>query len=191
MSLQLAFTHFPALVTGRFRLRQLQDDDTAALHAIKGDAAVTQAYAQVAHHSPADTRAWIRSVQMYYDRREALVWGITFQGADTVIGSCTFWNFSPDGLYAELGYELHRDYWQQGVMTETLSVILEYGFTALGLHRIEANTLGGNASSQRLLRKLGFTYEGCLRQRVFFQGQYADELHYGLLADEWRGKSTV
>lgn len=37
----------------------------------------------------------------------------------------------------------------------------------------------------KLLRKLGFTYEGCLRQRHFYRGNFEDQLYFGILKDEW------
>ena len=70
-------------------------------------------------------------------------------------------------------------------MTEAMSAILTYGFTDLGLHRIEADIDPRNTRSRSLLLKLGFTYEGNLRQRYFFRGQFEDEYYFGLLKDEW------
>jgi len=55
------------------------------------------------------------------------------------------------------------------------------------LHRIEASVDDANARSQGLLRTLGFTHEGTLRQRFAWRGRFLDERHYGLLRDEWRG----
>ena len=70
-------------------------------------------------------------------------------------------------------------------MTEAISTILTYGFTELGLHRIEAIPLGGNTASKSLLLKLGFKYEGNLRQRHFFREHFEDQLYFGLLREEW------
>lgn len=70
-------------------------------------------------------------------------------------------------------------------MAEAISAILTYGFTELGLHRIEANPGAENTSSRSLLLKLGFTFEGNLRQRYFFRGHFEDAHYFGLLQDEW------
>lgn len=70
-------------------------------------------------------------------------------------------------------------------MTEAMSAVLTCGFTELGFHRIEADIDPLNTYSKGLLLKLGFTYEGNLRQRFFFRGQFEDEHYYGLLKDEW------
>ena len=75
--------------------------------------------------------------------------------------------------------------WRQGITSEAMSAVLTYGFTELDLHRIEADVAPDNIRSKNLLLKLGFTYEGNLRQRYFFRGQFEDEYYYGLLKDEW------
>lgn len=185
MTIDAAFTRFPSLTTNRLYLRQLQPTDAGALFAIKSDLEVTRHYGQEPHQSLDDTQAWLQRLQASYDRREALFWCLTRKGDDTVIGTCTFWNFDPSFQCAEVGYELHPAYGQQGIMAEAVSAILTYGFRKLGLHRIEANPLADNTPSERLLLKLGFTHEGTLRQRHFFRDHFADQLYFGLLKEEW------
>ena len=185
MTFDAAFTHFPLLATSRLHLRQIQSIDAEAFFAIKSDLEVTSSYGQEPHQSLDDTRAWIQRMQVSYDRRDSVFWCIKLKDEDVVIGSCCFWNFGPDFNCAEVGYELHRAYWRQGIMAEAISAILTYGFSELGLHRIEADPLARNTASRSLLLKLGFTYEGNLRQRVFFRGHFEDQHYFGLLKDEW------
>jgi len=185
MTLDTAFANFPSLITNRLSLRQIQPTDAEAFFTIKSDLEVTRCYGQEPHQSIDDTRAWIQRIQALYDRREDLFWCLTLKGEGTVVGACTFWNFGPGFHCAEIGYELHRAYWRQGIMTEAISAVLTYGFTELGLHRIEANPLAGNTASKKLLLKLGFTCEGNLRQRHFFRGHFEDQLYFGLLKEEW------
>jgi Acetyltransferases, including N-acetylases of ribosomal proteins len=185
MTIETAFTHFPALTTNRLELRQIETMDANALFAIKSDVDVTRHYGQEPHQSLEDTLGWIRRLQDDYARREALFWCLTLKGEDRMIGECVFWNFDAGFHCAEIGYELHPAYWQQGLMSEALSAVLTYGFNELGLHRIEANPLAENTSSKSLLVKLGFIYEGNLRQRHFFRGHFEDQLYFGLLKQEW------
>ncbi len=53
------------------------------------------------------------------------------------------------------------------------------------MHRIEATPFVSNTTSISLLRKLGFTYEGTLRQRALFRDHFEDQQYFGLLKDEW------
>ncbi len=185
MTIDAAFTHFPYLTTNRLHLRRIQPTDAEALFAIRSDREVTKPYGQEPYQSLDESRAFIQQIQGFYDRRDAIFWGITLKDEDNIIGTVTFWNFGHGFHCAEIGYELNRAYWQQGIMTEAISAILTYGFTELGLHRIEANPGAENTPSRSILLKLGFTFEGNLRQRYFFRGHFEDAHYFGLLKDEW------
>lgn len=147
---------------------------------------MTSRYGQEPHQSLQDTLGWIRRLQAGYTQRDSLFWCLILQGEHSMIGECIYWNFDPGFHCAEIGYELHPAFWNQGIMSETLSAVLAYGFNELGLHRIEANPLAENEPSCRLLLKLGFKFEGNLRQRHFFRGRFEDQLYYGLLKEEWQ-----
>lgn len=185
MSIDTAFTHFPLLTTERLILREMQPTDAEAFFALKSDPEVTRRYGQEPHQTLEDTEMWIQRIAGFYARREAIFWCFTLKGQDKGIGSCCFWNFDPGFHCAEIGYELHPAYWRKGFMTEAVAAIVTYGFTTLGLQRIEATPYAENTPSKSLLLKLGFTYEGNLRQRHFFRGQFDDQLYFGLLKTEW------
>ena len=185
MTIDTAFTRFPSLTTDRLLLRQIQPGDTEALFAILSDRQVTEFYGHKPHQSLDDTQELIRQIQARYARREALRWGITLQGEDRLIGSCSLHHFDTGFHRAETGYELNHAFWGKGIMTEAMSAILTYGFAELGLHRVEAIIDIVNERSKDLLLKLGFTYEGNLRQRYSFRDHFEDEHYFGLLKDEW------
>ncbi len=104
-----------------------------------------------------------------------------------MIGTCNLFHFDEGFHCAKTGYELNRAMWGKGIMTEAMSAILTYGFSELGLHRIEAVIDIENVRSKNLLFKPGFSYEGNLRQRYFLRDQFFDEYYFGLLKDEWQG----
>jgi ribosomal-protein-alanine N-acetyltransferase len=191
MTIDAAFTHFPSLTTNRLQLRQIQLNDVEALFATFSDEKTMQFYGHEPHQSLDETRESIGQIQARYARREAIRWGITLKGEDRVIGSCSFHRFDTGFHRAETGYELNRAFWGQGVMTEAMSAILTYGFAELGVHRVEAIIDIANERSKSLLLKLGFTYEGNLRQRYCFRDRFEDEHYFGLLKDEWRGSSPI
>ena len=185
MTIHDAFATFPALTTERLRLRQVEPRDAEDLYATLADEE-TMRYYGPAYPSLADVQAYIAERQQDYARRDAIRWGITLKDADTLIGSCGFHHFDEGYHRAETGYILNRAYWGQGIMGEALSAILTYGFSAMDLHRIEAIIDIANERSKGVLLKLGFQYEGNLRQRYPFRGGFEDEHYFGLLRDEWR-----
>ena len=59
----------------------------------------------------------------------------------------------------EIGYIFDYDYCNNGYCTEVCKKLLEIGFNKLNLDSISADTVNGNASSTRVLEKLGFKYK--------------------------------
>jgi ribosomal-protein-alanine N-acetyltransferase len=187
MSAPEMFAQFPVIETPRLVLRQIVQSDAEALFATFSDPAVMEFYGDPPHRSIKDSRELIRRQQQWYAQRAGVRWGITLTGAsDTVIGSCGFFLFDDEFRRAEMGYELARAYWRQGIMREALGAIITYAFANTHLHRIEAVVNGANEPSKALLLTLGFTLEGALRQRFYFANRYWDDLYFGLLKDEWR-----
>jgi RimJ/RimL family protein N-acetyltransferase len=90
-------------------------------------------------------------------------------------------------MRAEIGYCLHSAHWKQGYMGEALAALIEYAFSVLQLRRLEADVDPANASSLRILERMGFRREGLLRERWNVGGVIADSVILGLLAREWRG----
>ncbi|OLP64726.1 hypothetical protein BACPU_23160 [Bacillus pumilus] len=78
-------------------------------------------------------------------------WGISLKGDSTIIGSCGFLNLKKQHRRAEIGYELHHDYWRKGIMSEAIAAVLRYGFQEMNLNRIEAIIDPGNTSSVQLV----------------------------------------
>ena len=66
-------------------------------------------------------------------------------------------------------------------MSEAVCAVLDYGFNKLGLTLISANCYPQNKRSQRVLEKMGFTYEGILHQaEVSYDDKIYDHLCYYL-----------
>jgi RimJ/RimL family protein N-acetyltransferase len=102
-----------------------------------------------------------------------------------ILGAVTLFGFTDNSGRAEVGYILSRQAWGQGLMQEALRALLQYGFSELGLRRIEADIDPNNLRSARILERLGFIREGQLRERWIVAGKVSDTALYGLLAREW------
>jgi RimJ/RimL family protein N-acetyltransferase len=88
----------------------------------------------------------------------------------------------------ELGYLLHPDAQHRGYATEAAARVLELGFAGAGLHRIYARCSIHNLPSWHLMERLGLRREAHLREHVFIKGEWAEELVYAQLEEEWRAR---
>lgn len=123
-----------------------------------------------------------------FRERQGFRWLIMLKGEDRPIGSLGFYKWSPSLEHqAEMGYDLQKEYWGRGIMTEAMKAVIDFGFKKMKLHRIEVLIMPRNKRSIRLVKRLGFTKEGVIRQRGFDEfGNYADDILFSLLESEWR-----
>jgi ribosomal-protein-alanine N-acetyltransferase len=102
------------------------------------------------------------------------------------IGECGFHTLNKTHRRAELFYLLRNDAdKQKGFMIEALSLILNFSFTELNLHRIEVLVPNWNIPSIKLLEKYGFVKEGTIREDYIVDDKIEDSNCYSLLSWEW------
>ncbi|MEW5868713.1 MAG: GNAT family protein [Chloroflexota bacterium] len=116
-------------------------------------------------------------------------WGIELKARGVLIGTVGYCAWDQQHHHAEIGYDLWPDYWGQGLMPEALQAVIQHGFEAMHLNRIEATTHTENQRSQRVLEKLGFQREGILREYYCRDGIYNDQVQFSLLRKEWKPKN--
>ncbi len=63
----------------------------------------------------------------------------------------------------DVGYALLPEYWSKGYASEAVRVVMQYAGESLGMRRVVAVVNTENASSIRLLEKVGFRYERMVR----------------------------
>ncbi len=73
----------------------------------------------------------------------------------------------------------------RGLGTETTRLMLDYGFTALGLHNIMLRVYAYNAAGLRAYQKAGFREFGRRSQSRLFAGRRWDEVHMECLVSEF------
>ncbi|WP_303972923.1 GNAT family N-acetyltransferase [Streptococcus merionis] len=84
------------------------------------------------------------------------IWAIEERNCGRMIGSIRLENIKAKSGQAEIGYFLHREFWQQGLGTEALEGLVFLAFNQLGLRQLFIKTHVENKASQALAQKLGF-----------------------------------
>lgn len=102
------------------------------------------------------------------------------------IGECGFHTWNATHRRAEVFYVMRNEaFKQKGLMSEALKEVLNYGFTELELHRIQALIAAENQPSLKLLQRYGFSFEGTMREDYVVDGKNEDSECYSLLKWEW------
>lgn len=162
---------FPPLDAGEFALREILPEDAADWYRYLGDREVTELTS-----SDYDSQA----------EETAMRWAIARKDDGVMVGDCGYNHFDWRSESAVIGYQLSKEYWGRGVMTNAVNTMLRWGFAELGLNRIEATTNPLNHRSARVLEKLGFQREGTLRDYVLARGAFRNCWIWGLVRREWR-----
>ena len=125
-----------------------------------------------------------------YRKRMGFRWIILLKDGNTPVGSVGFYKWSPSADHqAEMGYDLDREYWGRGIMSEAMKAVIDFGFKRMKLNRVEVFIMPRNRRSIRLVKSLGFKKEGVLRQRSFDEfGDYSDDALFSLLRSEWASR---
>ena len=178
------------LRTARLRLRPLVPDDAEAVFAVFSDPEVTRYWSTPAWTSVDTALSMIEADRQAMAAGCAIRLGLQPHDGDHVIGMGTLYDFMPQCRRAEIGYALARANWGQGYMHEALTSLLDHGFAALNLNRVEADIDPRNLASARSLARLGFVREGVMRERWIVGDEISDTAFYGLLRRDWMARPT-
>jgi RimJ/RimL family protein N-acetyltransferase len=102
-------------------------------------------------------------------------------------GEALLWGVDTHNRAGHVGISLLPSFRGRGLGTDTVRLLCRYGFTIRGLHRLQAETLADNDAMIRAAMQAGFTREGVLRRAAWVNGDFADEVILGQLANEWNG----
>ena len=86
---------------------------------------------------------------------------------------------------AYLSYYVNVSFAGQGLMSEGVSLAIDYAFCTLNLHRLEANIQPQNQKSINLVKRLGFTKEGFSQRYLKINGQWRDHERWALTVEDW------
>ncbi len=108
-------------------------------------------------------------------RDQEYTFGIFTRDSDELIGTVSLTEVLRGPLQScYIGYVLDKNHNGKGYMTEAVRLVVDYAFTELKLHRIEAGVMPHNIRSMRVLEKAGFHKEGIARKNVKINGRWED-----------------
>lgn len=122
---------------------------------------------------------WFQSLPSSSDIMFAIVY------EETLIGCCGLQYVDWKNGNAEISIYIGEKDWQgKGYASESIQLLLNYGFNELRLHRIHAIVFDYNKESIKLFEKNGFTLDGDIRESRYWNGKYCNIKLYSILDNE-------
>lgn len=178
-------TNFESIPTGRLLIRRLRDDDLDTLVAYRS-------LPEVARMQLWDSYDREKGLEMIEDcrAREPFTAGDYFQFAvehratGRLVGDLYF-KMDDAGKQAEIGYTFDPAFQGQGLASEAVRALIDFAFKERGLHRVYGVTDPRNERSIALMQRLGMRQEAHFRKNLWFKGEWADDVVFAVLAEEW------
>lgn len=171
--------------TDRLYLREFQEDDWGAVHKYAS-------LEQVSRNQPwgpntiEETKAFVEEALADSKKtpRTRYIFAIVLKEHQELIGAVEINIRSTANKSGEIGYIVNPDYWGKGVATEAASMMIDFGFNELVLHRIYATCAPENEGSQKVLEKLGMRFEGRMRDHILLKEGCRDSNLFSILAED-------
>lgn len=175
------------LATDRLLLREFLTQDWHAVLAYQADPRYLW-YSPWTHRLQEDVERLVQDFIGWQHEQPRCKYqlAIVLQTTHGLIGTCGIRMATAYAQEAELGYELHPDYWRQGYATEAAWSMLAFGFHTLPLQRVWAQCLAENTASVRVLERLGMRQERCQQRHTWMQNRRWDHVVYIIDRAEWQ-----
>lgn len=147
------------LESSRLHLRPVKISDADELYQLNLDPEVIRFTGDKAFSSILETRNFITERMIPQFEKTRMSRFMVFLKDNSFTGWCGL-KFHPETNEVDLGYRFARNFWGQGLATESSKLSLDYGFRTLGLERIIAKAMPENTASIKVMQKLGMTFKG-------------------------------
>jgi len=145
----------PGIYTKHLHLREIEQGDRSGIFKNFSDPEIANWFFDqpFTHIEQADQV--IREFNEKSRTGKGFTWAILLKETGEFIGTCGYENFE-HGSKGEIGFDLAKEQWGKGYMSEALTVIIHHGFQVFKLSRVEAHTYSHNSRARKVLEKLGF-----------------------------------
>lgn len=169
-------------------LRELRASDAASLFAML----TTEEVSRFISPPPSTVEGFERFIAWTHRQRGAgqyACFAVTID--DTAIGIFQLRQLDRAFGSAEWGFAIGSEFWGSGIFAEGASLMLEFAFETVGVHRLEARAAVCNGRGNGALRKIGALQEGVLRKSFSRNGEHYDQALWTILADDWRARRML
>ena len=176
------------LETERLILRRFCHGDLDAFVAYRSDPEIARYQSWTAPYPAADGAALIAEASAVAPGQPGSWLQIAIERKDTgdLAGDCAFCVLAEEPTAAEIGFTLARAHQRHGFATEAVSRLVDALLCDRGLERVQALCDVENATSVRLLERLGMTLEGRFADSFWDGEEWRSEFAYAIVRERWQ-----
>ena len=176
------YSELPTLEGKSVYLRPITSEDTANIVRWRNDPDVRRFFLFREPFTPEMHENWLINRVM---TDEVIQYIIVDRENGKSVGSVYFRNIDHKNESAEFGIFIgEAQARNRGIGTETTKIFTDFGFRALGLHRIFLRVLGGNEAARRSYEKAGFKTEGIFQDCIKLDDAFTDVVFMARLNGE-------
>jgi ribosomal-protein-alanine N-acetyltransferase len=175
---------------GLVNVRELEPADARGLHELLTDPSVSEHLA-APPPSPASFAGFIEWARSERTAGRAACFGIVPSGLNQAVGLIQIRALEPSLFTAEWGFALGEAFWGTGVFLDAATLVVEFAFDTMRVHRLEARAVDKNGRGNGALQKLGARPEGTLASSFKREGRYATQILWGLDVQDFRDRPLV
>lgn len=179
----MATNNFPIIKTNRLLLRQFVESDLENVFKGLSDPDIIKYYG-VSYKTLEETKEQMKFFADLEINETGIWWAVCSLDNQIFYGAGGLNNLSKEHKKAEIGFWLLKDFWGQGIMTEVMPLICNYGFEKLGIHRIEGFVESDNLNCKKAMQKLDFNHEGTMKDCEIKNGKFISLDIYAKLKSE-------
>ncbi len=162
-------------------LRALEPDDLSFVHRIENDERMWVFGNTRTPYSRFVIRQYLENSHQDIHTAKQLRLAITHADSFEAVGLIDLYDYEPVHNRAGIGIVVDEPARRGNIGSEALQILVEYAFSALGMHQLYAHIDPGNEASVRLFATFGFRECGRRRDWNLVHGRYRDESIYQLI----------
>ncbi|NMC44974.1 MAG: GNAT family N-acetyltransferase [candidate division Zixibacteria bacterium] len=178
---------------GRVNLRTVRKADAESMYRYLQDGEIGRWTLIPRPYRRKDAQAFIEVAQRQARKKKPnmILLGIEYPETGEIIGGIGLHQINYQHKNAEIGCWIGKPFRGQGLVTEAMKALMQYAFKTMKLKRVSAQVFVGNVASMKMVRRCGFTREGCLRSNFLQRGEWRTSYIYSILSEELKNRQVI
>lgn len=181
--------NMPVIKSSRYILRDIRESDFMDLYEYGKDFETTKYVSWGPFTNSMQALYNIENIFLKrpMEKRVPIGYAIVDPKTSKMIGQIDYHTINHQTKTGEIGFILNKEYWNQGIMTSVVKIMIKLGFDFLGLDKIIIGHVRENIASEHVIKKCDFKYEytsyGAFKDKE--NGYYHDALYYSIFKNEY------